>query len=205
MLSSSTLSIGSVSTPFVHYWAYHEPILEAPGALHPFNASIRTQEYTSSHTFTWHNVFYVVLFLVFAINSYCLVYLLIRSGLVTDYTEPQNLFALAVNSPPSGAVGGSCGGGPDSRALVAPWRISFARSLNHYFFEEAGPPVVESEKKRGMGERSRRSWKWLGKGGKPATTSRYDEDDADGGEGGGQGTGTKRSSFQKLSASRAWL
>ena len=35
---------------------------------------------------------------VFGINCFCLIYLLFRSGLVTDFTEPQNLFALAVNS-----------------------------------------------------------------------------------------------------------
>ncbi|ROT41130.1 hypothetical protein SODALDRAFT_291665 [Sodiomyces alkalinus F11] len=194
VLSSSTLSIASLSTPFVHYWEHPFPILEAPGALQPFNASIRTQEYTSSHTFAWHNIFHVVLFLVFAINSFCLAYLLARSGLVTDFTEPQNLFALAVNSPPSGAVSGSCGAGPDSRALVAPWRVGFARSVNHYFFEEAGPRAVASGKRGGRG--------W---GGKPANTSGYDEGGGDGGEAGGKGTGGKRSSFKTLSSSRSWL
>ncbi|KAM0278940.1 hypothetical protein ACHAQH_004907 [Verticillium albo-atrum] len=137
VLSSSTLTIASLSTPFVHYWEHPKSILAQPGALQPFNASLRTQEYTSSHTFAWHNVFYLVLFLVFAINVFCLGYLLARSGLVTDYTEPQNLFALAVNSPPSSQLGGDCGGGPGSRALVVPWRVGYARSENHYFFEEA--------------------------------------------------------------------
>ncbi|RYP68521.1 hypothetical protein DL771_006598 [Monosporascus sp. 5C6A] len=50
----------------------------------------------------------------------CLAYLLLVStregGLVTDYTEPQNLFA-----------------------LVVPFRVGYAEGANHYFFEEAGP------------------------------------------------------------------
>ncbi|RYP63154.1 hypothetical protein DL770_009446 [Monosporascus sp. CRB-9-2] len=62
-----------------------------------------------------------------------------EGGLVTDYTEPQNLFALAVNSPPSTALGGCCAGGVSSAALVAPFRVGYAEGANHYFFEEAGP------------------------------------------------------------------
>ncbi|KAI0536114.1 hypothetical protein GGR58DRAFT_503583 [Xylaria digitata] len=57
-------------------------------------------------------------------------------GLVTDYTEPQNLFALAVNSPPSRALAGSCGHGPDSAAMGVPWRVGYAAGANHYFFFE---------------------------------------------------------------------
>jgi hypothetical protein len=56
-------------------------------------------------------------------------------GLVTDYTEPQNLFALAVNSPPSHALAGSCGNGPNASEMVVPWRVGYAASANHYFFE----------------------------------------------------------------------
>ncbi|KAH6690316.1 hypothetical protein F5X68DRAFT_229650 [Plectosphaerella plurivora] len=100
VLASSTLTIASLGTPYKHFWS-HPAVKLDPGMHEPFNASIRTQEYTSSHTFAWQNVFYVVLFVVFAINVFCLVYLLLGSGMVTDYTDPQNLFALAVNSPPT--------------------------------------------------------------------------------------------------------
>ncbi|KAI0107191.1 hypothetical protein GGR51DRAFT_159126 [Nemania sp. FL0031] len=58
-------------------------------------------------------------------------------GLVTDYTEPQNLFALAVNSPPSRAFAGSCGHGPDGAEMAVRWRVGYAAGANHYFFEEA--------------------------------------------------------------------
>ncbi|KAF6819520.1 hypothetical protein CSOJ01_01263 [Colletotrichum sojae] len=137
VFASTTLIIGSMGSPFVHYWGYQTMQLGEPGALAPFNATIRTQEYTSAHEYEWQNVFYVVLALVFAINVFCLGYFLSRSGLVTDYTEPQNLFALAVNSPPSEQLKGSCGGGPIKRDLVVPWRVAYAKGPNHYFFEEA--------------------------------------------------------------------
>ncbi|KAL0777684.1 hypothetical protein CaCOL14_005337 [Colletotrichum acutatum] len=135
--ASSTLIIGGLNTPFEHYWRHEKMQLGAPGSLDPFNASIRTQEYTSGHSAEWQKCFYLVLALVFVINVVCLAYLLSRSGLVTDFTEPQNLFALAVNSPPSEQLKGSCGGGPVKRDLVVPWRVGYTSGANHYFFEEA--------------------------------------------------------------------
>jgi hypothetical protein len=68
------------------------------------------------------------------------------NGLVTDYTEPQNLFALAVNSPPSRALAGSCGHGPDSTEIVVPWRVGYAVGANHYFFEEGEHHQQQHEK-----------------------------------------------------------
>lgn len=137
--ASSLVVISSIDTPFVHYWDLDvegNMIIDGPGLLQPFNASISTQQYTSGHTQDWQNIFYVVLVLVFAINFFCLCYFIMRSGMVTDFTEPQNLFALAVNSPPSGMLTGSCGGGPEKNHLVVPWRVAYAQSANHYFFEE---------------------------------------------------------------------
>ncbi|KAL2682464.1 hypothetical protein Neosp_006915 [[Neocosmospora] mangrovei] len=125
--------------PFRHYWDYKAPnnwVEDGPGFLQPFNASLITQQYTSGHTNDWQNIFYVVLVLVFAINLFCLFYFIMRSGLVTDFTEPQNMFSLAVNSPPSYALNGSCGGGPEKRHLVVPWKVAFAPSANHYFFQD---------------------------------------------------------------------
>lgn len=133
----STLVTSSIKTPFRHYWDNPQAILEDPGQLQAFNASIRSQQYTSGHVNDWQAIFYAVLALVFAINLFCLLYLFLRSGLVTDYTEPQNLFALAINSPPSAQLTGSCGGGPEKRDVVVPWRVAYAPSANHYFFEEA--------------------------------------------------------------------
>lgn len=135
--ASSTLTTGAIDTPFSHVWPYSRPSLDAPGHLHAFNASVRTQQYTSGHVAPWQTVFYAVLALVLAVNLFCLVYFFLRSGFVTDFTEPQNLFALAVNSPPSIQLKGSCGAGPEKRDLVVPWRVAYAPSAHHYFFEEA--------------------------------------------------------------------
>lgn len=135
--ASSTLVISSIDTPFRHYWQYNKPALGAPGALDPFHSSIITQQYTSGHINSWQRIFHVVLVLIFIINVCCLVLVLLRAEQVTDYTEPQNLFALAINSPPSAQLKGSCGGGPQRRDLVVPWRVEYAGGSNHYFFEEA--------------------------------------------------------------------
>lgn len=175
--AGSTLVIGGLDTPFRHYWEFDKPgnIIGEPGILQPFNASLTTQQYTSGHVAAWQNIFYLVLVLVFVINILCLCYFIIRSGLVTDFTEPQNVFALAVNSPPSAQLRGSCGGGPQKRDLVVPWRVAYARNLNHYFFEEA------NEKP------------WRGKyANQPVSTAR------EFGE-------LRGSSYKRLSMSRGWL
>ncbi|KZL68008.1 MCM2/3/5 family protein [Colletotrichum tofieldiae] len=174
--ASSTLIIGGHGTPFEHYWRHEKMRLGAPGSLDPFQASIRTQEYTSGHVAEWQKAFYLVLVLVVVINVVCLAYFLARSGLVTDFTEPQNLFALAVNSPPSEQLKGSCGGGPVKRDLVVPWRVAYASAANHYFFEEA----------------SDRPWR-----GKYAGQDLLSADTAY--------RGRQRSSYHRLSTSNSWL
>ncbi|KAF5614222.1 uncharacterized protein FSUBG_102 [Fusarium subglutinans] len=148
--SSPLIMISAIGTPFRHYWdqdpkAYPENLIPAPGFPQPFNASLITQEYTSGHTQSWQNIFYVILVLVFAINLFCLGYFIMRSGLVTDFTEPQNLFSLAINSPPSKSFHGSCGGGPEKRHLVVPWKVAYAPSANHYFFQDNSPGKETSE------------------------------------------------------------
>ncbi|KAF5544440.1 hypothetical protein FMEXI_6553 [Fusarium mexicanum] len=148
--SSPLIMISAIGTPFRHYWdqdpkVYPENLIPAPGFPQPFNASLITQEYTSGHTQSWQNIFYVILVLVFAINLFCLGYFIMRSGLVTDFTEPQNLFSLAINSPPSNSFHGSCGGGPEKRHLVVPWKVAYAPSANHYFFQDNSPGKETSE------------------------------------------------------------
>lgn len=178
VLASSTLTAASLGTPYRHWWDYPATLL-TDGVHQSFNASIRTQQYTSSHSFDWQKMFYVVLALVFAMNVFCLVYLLLGSGMVTDYTDPQNLFALAVNSPPSAQLGGCCGGVHGSKPLLVPWRVGYSKSANHYFFEPA------DEKPRAP---------------EPSDASQSDRFY----EGVGEG-GFKRSSYKRLSTSRTWL
>jgi hypothetical protein len=174
VLASSTLIVGALQTPYRHYWEYDKTTL-TPGQPQAFNASISSQQYTSGHINDWQSIFYVVLFLVLIINAFCLGYFMIRSGLVTDFTEPQNTFALAVNSPPSAQLAGSCGGGPGPRELVIPWKVSWAGKENHYFFEEANDRP------------------WRGKFSRQGPSSATEVKDL------------KGSSYKRLSSSRGWL
>jgi len=89
-----------------------------------------------------------LLLLVFVTNVFCLVYFFLRSGLVTDYTEPQNLFALAVNSPPSERLRGSCGGGPERDQLNVPWHVGHEEGSNHFFIKEDERVPTEYELRR---------------------------------------------------------
>jgi hypothetical protein len=66
-------------------------------------------------------------------NILVLIYFIIHRGLVTDFSEPPNLFALAVNSPPSHVLAGSCGGGPEGKQYMVNWFVN--HEGNHLFME----------------------------------------------------------------------
>ncbi|KAG6009018.1 hypothetical protein E4U21_003349 [Claviceps maximensis] len=176
--AGSTLVASSIKTPFRHYWEYQSTQLIHDKA-DVFNASLTMQQYTSGHVLDWQKIFYLVLVAVFLISLFCFLvnlYIMLKSNFVTDYTEPQNLFALAINSPPSVQLKGSCGGGPEKRDLVVPWRVSYAPSANHYFLEEA------NEKP------------WRGKYSREVvTTARPVEEDA------------RRMTYKRLSSGKGWL
>ncbi|KAK7989565.1 TPR domain-containing protein [Apiospora arundinis] len=137
VLASSTLIVGSKQSTTKHFWNYTKATLEG-GNWETFPAQIQMQQYTSSYEKPWQGCFYLVLAIVFILNVCCLLYLLFAAkGMVTDMTEPQNAFALALNSPPSRQLYGSCGHGPEGRELDIPWRLAYANAANHYYFEEA--------------------------------------------------------------------
>ncbi|ORY59520.1 uncharacterized protein BCR38DRAFT_58785 [Pseudomassariella vexata] len=177
VLASSTLVVGSLQSTYKHYWDREIHELD-PGVYEVFNATLKMQQYTSGHVADWQVIFYFVLGLVFFINVISLLYLISRRGMVTDFTEPQNLFALAVNSPPSQQLQGSCGGGPQKRDLVVPWRVGYAESANHYYFEEANDRP------------------WRGRFSNQSAMNSGTELLAD---------GSYRSSYKRLSSSRTWL
>ncbi|KAH8805016.1 hypothetical protein F5884DRAFT_439238 [Xylogone sp. PMI_703] len=137
VLSGCTLLLGSTGASFYHYWEYSSTIL-SPGTYQPFNASLSSQQYASGPTQPWQDIFYIVLALVFLTNIFCLGYFLIRGGLVTDFTETQNLFGLAVNSPPSDRLRGSCGGGPHREQLDVDWHVTMEDSGHYYLADSAG-------------------------------------------------------------------
>jgi hypothetical protein len=145
VLGGCTLMVSSDSSPFRQGWIYANSYLNSP-QYEPFNASLKSQQYTSGYTQQWQGVFYAVLFAVFATNCFCLAYLLLPSkitggtggsdGLVTDFTEPQNLFALAVNSPPSFRMAGACGAGPIGNQFRARWNVRMDKKNEHFYIKE---------------------------------------------------------------------
>lgn len=90
-----------------------------------------------------------MLFFVFVTNALVLAYFLFNEGLVTDFSEPQNLFSLAVNSPPSHLLAGSCGGGPQGDQYRVNWYVN--QEKEHLFMESEEPPGF-----RGGAHRKRR-------------------------------------------------
>lgn len=152
VLVSSTLVIASVDSPFIHYWEYDlatwpTQILPAPGLPASFHARVRTQEYASWHSSDWQGIFYLVLAFTFLLNLLCLAYFC-RVGLVKDFLEPTNLFALATSRPgqprsprqQEEAVLGTPQVDKERKrktGLAVPYRLAFKEDANHYYFEEA--------------------------------------------------------------------
>lgn len=117
-----TLLMSADGSPFVEFWNYTVPAL-TPGEHQSFNALFQGQEYASGGVLPYQKAFHLVLIPVFLLNLFVLGYLLRHKGLVTDFSEPPNLFSLAVNSPPSTLLAGSCGGGPHGRQYEVNWAI----------------------------------------------------------------------------------
>lgn len=142
VLSGCTLLLSTLDTTFIHFWNYSQtvPKLENP-QYQAFNASLSFQDYASGGTQRWQNVFYIVLFVVFVTNVFCLVYLCIRRGLVTDFIEPENLFSLSLNSPPSKSPDGSFGGGPEKEKFETNWIIKHREQDQFYIQEGETQPV----------------------------------------------------------------
>jgi hypothetical protein len=135
VLAGSVLLLGTTSAAFVHYWEYQSTTL-SPGQYNVFNASVATQQYTSGYAQSWQAAFYPILVVVALINIFCFVYYWLHSGLLTDYTEPQNLFALAINSPPSESLAGSCGAGPERHQFQTDWVVKEDAETNHWYIQE---------------------------------------------------------------------
>lgn len=122
VLSGCALLISNLDAPFVHFWNYTDPVLEFP-QLQEFPAMLSYQDYASGGDQAWQGVFYIVLALALALNTLCLGYFIRYGGLITDFVEPQNIFALALNSPPSHRLSGACGGGPEGDQLQTKWFV----------------------------------------------------------------------------------
>ena len=118
-------------------WNYSSNILADP-QYQAFNATLRTQEYMSGGQHSWQKLFYVVLAAVFCTNLFCLLYFAISGNHITDFIEPQNLFSLSLNSPPSAVLDGNCGGNIEKEQFNANWRIMHDKERDHLYIESSG-------------------------------------------------------------------
>jgi len=131
-LAGGTLLLSSQDAPYEHTWNYSDTVLAEP-QRQSFPSRYTYKDYASGGTQGWQGLFYVVLSTTFLLSAASLGYLswkFMRQGYVTDYTEPQNLFALAVNSPSSTALYGACGGGPKGETMARKWTVDMVRTDN---------------------------------------------------------------------------
>lgn len=129
VLAGNTLLQSTLDAPFIHYWEYaaalaSNGILLAPeGSRANFTALLRAQRYASGGTSRSQKSFLIVLLGVFALNFGSLCYFVFHKTWYVDFSEPQNLFALAVNSPPSELFAGCCGAGPRGKDYGVAWTL----------------------------------------------------------------------------------
>ncbi|KAL1606710.1 hypothetical protein SLS60_004117 [Paraconiothyrium brasiliense] len=136
VMSGCTLLMSAIDSPYVMFWNYttRVPLLDDYTRQY-FNGSVKAQQYASGGVDDVSKAWMLILFLVFIMNILVLAYFLFHKGLVTDFSEPPNLFALAVNSPPSHLFAGSCGGGPGGKQYVVNW---FVNSEGDHLYMEPG-------------------------------------------------------------------
>ncbi|KGO47608.1 hypothetical protein PEXP_014950 [Penicillium expansum] len=137
VMAGSTLILSSQNAPFVPFWNYsteNKNVLAEP-VYQIFNASIQAVGYASFGAEKWQGIFYVILVFAFLTSAVCLGFMIVeaRGRQVTDFTEPQNLFALAVNSPQTSRLEGACGCGPWGKQLKERWFIGMEEDDEHYY------------------------------------------------------------------------
>ncbi|PSK34509.1 60S ribosomal protein L7 [Elsinoe australis] len=140
VMAGSTLMYSSLDAPFnTRQWNenFTSNILEV-AQPETFKAWVRGQEYASGGIDAKSRAFLLILFPVFVFNALMLGYFLSQRGLVTDYSEPPNLFALALNSPPSHLLAGSCGAGPHGDQYKVNW--FFQQENDHLYMESGAEP-----------------------------------------------------------------
>lgn len=135
VMAGSTLILSSQNAPFVPFWNYSIGNVLSEPVYQIFNASIRAVGYASGGTEQWQGIFYVILVFAFLTSAICLGFMIVeaRGRQVTDFTEPQNLFALAVNSPQTSQLEGACGCGPWGKQLKERWYIGMEEDDEHYY------------------------------------------------------------------------
>ncbi|KAE8381698.1 hypothetical protein BDV26DRAFT_254883 [Aspergillus bertholletiae] len=133
VMAGNTLIMGTQDATFLPFWNHSEASLTEP-ELQYFNATMNVVNYQSTWTEGWQIAFFPVLFLTFATSVLCLGYLLSEKGRqLTDFTEPQNLFTLAINSPATSRLEGACGTGPQGPHFKEKWFVGMEEEDEHYY------------------------------------------------------------------------
>jgi hypothetical protein len=154
VLAGNTLLQSSLDAPFIHYWEYaanlssNGILVSSDGAPAHFTAKIRAQEYASGGTAHYQKTFLIVLLGVFALSFSAFCYFVLHKTWYKDFSEPQNLFTLAVNSPPSEVFSGCCGAEMQRKDYGVTWTLE--SDGGHVFVHAgevaAGSPVVKKRK-----------------------------------------------------------
>ncbi|KAL4906011.1 hypothetical protein BDW74DRAFT_167622 [Aspergillus multicolor] len=158
VLAGNTLLQSTIDAPLVPTWNYTLPFLAKEEILNEpatqiCNATFRCADYASGGSHRWQLIlFSPILLLAFSTSALVLAFMLleVRGTQMTDFTEPQNLFALAVNSPPTARLRGACGAGPDGAQLAERFFVAMEEEDEHYYIrskaEEDVPIVAGSTK-----------------------------------------------------------
>ncbi|KAI9036532.1 uncharacterized protein KD926_001743 [Aspergillus affinis] len=139
VMAGSTLIMSSTSAPFEPGWNSTEASLATP-VPQSFSARVRSIGYASGSSQRWQEVFYVILIFAFITSAICLAFMLfeVRGRQVTDFTDPQNLFTLAMNSPATPRLQGACGAGPQGPQLKERWVVAMEEDHEHYYLRTPG-------------------------------------------------------------------
>ena len=139
VMAGCTLLVGSPGAPFNQDWITNPNAMPKDLAINPqtqsFKAEVQTSGYNSGANMAWQKAFNVVLISVFLISCWCLGYFchIIRTdGLVNDFMEYQNMFALALHSPADRRLAGTAASGPEKQQLRERWYIK--EDYNHEVF-----------------------------------------------------------------------
>ncbi|KAL6233262.1 hypothetical protein BDW75DRAFT_215695 [Aspergillus navahoensis] len=147
VLAGNTLLMSSAKAPFVPFWNHSDTNNLSTPDQQLINATLRAIEYASGGTQKWQGVFYPILLFAFFTSALCLAFMIleVRGKQITDFTEPQNLFALAMNSPSTAKLQGACGSGPAGKQLGERWYVAMEEEEEHYYIRtkaEEDTPMI---------------------------------------------------------------
>lgn len=151
MLGANMLIESSMDAPTVMFWNYSNPTID--GSYQYFNASVRMQQYKSGGTQPYEEAFAIVLIVVFAMSVLILAYFLFHRYWYTDFSEPTHLFTLALQSPSSDKIAGSCATGPIGEQYNIRWQVD--TDHGHYYVTPQDDTVTD----HGSDVKKRRGWK----------------------------------------------